>query len=199
MDSGSLTKDAGTSGYRVVVSSNVQSTPAFAPESSAAGNTRTGIGVQFPESDSSVTSVVGVGSQVPGDSPGAVQSQDGLSVGWLVVLVVGVTTIVAVGDTLINGQLTFITGAMFVIVSVLAAAFVRYRDLSTAIITPPLAYLVAIIAAGQIPLFEGATDRLLIREGVLVVTGLAINAPWIFAGTAAAILIVIVRRWILRR
>jgi hypothetical protein len=33
----------------------------------------------------------------------------------------------------------------------------------------------------------------------MVIAGLAFNAPWIFAGTGAAAIIVIVRRWILHR
>jgi hypothetical protein len=40
---------------------------------------------------------------------------------------------------------------------------------------------------------------LFLREVAMVVAGLAFNAPWIFAGTGAAALIVIMRRWILHR
>ena len=85
------------------------------------------------------------------------------------------------------------------VVSVIAAAVVGYRDLSTAIITPPLAYFTAIVVAGQPSLLAGNTSNLLLRELLMVAAGLASNAPWIFAGTGAAALIVIVRRWMLRR
>lgn len=129
------------------------------------------------------------------------ESEDsgGLGVGLMVLLVFTVTILTALADTAFNGSITWITGVVFVVISVIAAAAVGYRDLSTTIITPPLAYFTAILIAGQPDLLDGATDNLLIREGAMVVAGLAFNAPWIFAGTGAAALIVIVRRWILHR
>lgn len=117
----------------------------------------------------------------------------------MVLLSFAVTILTAVVDTMLNGSITFITGVVFVVISVIAAATVGYRDLSTTIITPPLAYFTAIVVAGQLDLLTGATDNLLIREGAMVVAGLAFNAPWIFAGTGAAALVVIIRRWILHR
>ncbi len=131
--------------------------------------------------------------------PSAGQPTGGLRVGLMVLISFVVTTVAALGDTAINGSLTFITGGIFVIVSVISAALVGYRDLSTAIITPPLAYFTAILIAGQPALFSGARDNLLLREGAMVVAGLAFNAPWIFAGTISAAVIVIVRRFILHR
>lgn len=117
----------------------------------------------------------------------------------MVLIIFAVTVLAALGDTAINGSITYITGALFVIVSVVCAATVGYRDLSTAIITPPLAYFTAIVVAGQPALLSAATDNLALREGAMVVAGLAFNAPWIFAGTASAALIVVVRRFILHR
>jgi len=123
----------------------------------------------------------------------------GLGVGLMVLLVFTVTILTALADTAFNGSITYITGAVFVVVSVVAAATVGYRDLSTTIITPPLAYFTAIAISGQPDLLNGASDNLLLREAAMVAAGLAVNAPWIFAGTGAAALIVIVRRWILHR
>ena len=117
----------------------------------------------------------------------------------MILLMFAVTTLTAVGDTAINGGMTFVTGVVFVIISVICAALVGYQDLSTSIITPPLAYFFAILVAGQLTLLKGAQDNLLIREAAMLLGGLAFNAPWIFAGTGAAALIVIVRRFILHR
>lgn len=130
---------------------------------------------------------------------GDVQRDAGLGVGMMVLLVFTVTILAGLGDTAVNGSITVITGAIFVVISVIAAATIGYRDLSTAIITPPLAYFTTILIAGQPDLLNGVTDNLVIREGAMLVAGLAFNAPWIFAGTGAAALIVIVRRWILHR
>jgi len=150
-------------------------------------------GVSVAVTQEPATTVQDVTSSAP-DSP-----QGGLRVGLMVLIAMAVTVLTALGDTAINGSLTFITGAVFVVISVVCAATVKYRDLSTAIITPPLVYFTAILVAGQPSLLSGTRDNLLIREGGMVVAGLAFNAPWIFAGTIAAALIVVVRRFILHR
>lgn len=146
-----------------------------------------------PGADVPAATVADVTVTEPADRTG------GLGVGLMVLLVFTVTILTALGDTAVNGSITYITGIVFVIISVIAAATIGYRDLSTTIITPPLAYFSAILIAGQPDLLDGVTDNLLIREGAMAIAGLAFNAPWIFAGTGAAALIVIVRRWILHR
>lgn len=123
----------------------------------------------------------------------------GLGLGLSILLTFVLTILAALGDTAINGSITMITGVVFVVVSAVVAGAIRYTELSAAIITPPLAYFTAILIAGQPELLRGQQDNLLLREGAMVVAGLAFNAPWIFAGTGAAALIVIVRRWILHR
>ena len=153
-----------------------------------------GVSVQMiDEGEAGQTNVANVSA--PQDS----SRGGGLGVGMMVLLVFTVTILAALGDTAVNGSITAMTGAIFVVISVIAAATIGYRDLSTTIITPPLAYFTAILIAGQPDLLDGVTDNLLIREGAMVIAGLAFNAPWIFAGTGAAALIVIVRRWILHR
>lgn len=153
-----------------------------------------GVSVEInPESVPPPATVTGV------NPPRDPASDGGLGVGLMVLLSFTVTILTALADTTFNGSITFITGVVFVVISVIAAATVGYRNLSTTIITPPLAYFTAIVIAGQPELLKGATDNLLIREGAMVVAGLAFNAPWIFAGTGAAALVVIVRRWILHR
>ncbi len=154
-----------------------------------------GVSVEItPEPAAAATTVADV-TPVEDSSEG----RSGLGVGLMVLLVFTVTILTALGDTAVNGSITFITGVVFVVISVVAAATIGYRDMSTTIITPPLAYFTAILIAGQPDLLDGATDNLIIREGAMVIAGLAFNAPWIFAGTGAAALIVIVRRWILHR
>lgn len=153
-----------------------------------------GVSVEInPEPVAAQATVTGV------NPPREPATSGGLGVGLMVLLSFGVTILTALADTFVNGSITFITGAVFVVISVISAATVGYRDLSTTIITPPLAYFTAIVVAGQPELLKGATDNLLIREGAMVVAGLAFNAPWIFAGTGAAALIVIIRRFILHR
>ncbi len=151
-------------------------------------------GVSVQETPEPATTVQGV---TPPDSSAPTSS--GLRAGLGILITFVLTILTALGDTAINGSITAITGGVFVIVSVLVAATVGYRDLSTTIITPPLAYFTAILVAGQPELLRGDRDNLWLREVAMVVAGLAYNAPWIFAGTGAAALIVMVRRFILHR
>lgn len=123
----------------------------------------------------------------------------GLGVGLMVLIMFTITILTALADTAFNGSITYITGVVFVVLAVICAALIRYDALSTTIITPPLAFFTAILIAGQPDLLDGVTDNLLIREVAMLVAGLAFNAPWIFAGTGSAMLIVIMRRWIIRR
>lgn len=173
---------AAPTGYGVRVSFQNQTATPSAP----------GVSVEF--SQDPATTVAGVSLADGTDAPSG-----GLRVGLMVLLMFAVTILAAVGDTVINGSITYITGAVFVVISVVCAALVRYDALSTAIITPPLAFFTAILVAGQLDILKGARDNLAIRESALVLSGLAFNAPWIFAGTGAAALIVIVRRFILHR
>ncbi|HNE89480.1 MAG TPA: hypothetical protein PK902_09080, partial [Actinomycetota bacterium] len=86
-----------------------------------------------PEPATSATTVSDVSlAQQPLD-----EDRGGLGVGLMVLLVFTVTILTALADTAFNGSITYITGAVFVIVSVVAAATIGYRDLSTTIITPP--------------------------------------------------------------
>lgn len=140
------------------------------------------------------------GASVAGVTPAPqVDARKGLGVGLMALLVFTVTILAAIGDTAVNGSITALTGILFVGICVVAAVTIDYRDLSTAIITAPLAYFTAILVAGQAMILSGSTDNLLIREAAMVLSGLAYSAPWIFAGTGAATLIVIVRRFLLHR
>ncbi len=122
--------------------------------------------------------------------------ESGLGTWGAFLLVAGITTVVGFVDMTLNRDFTWFTGAAFVIASILGALMVRPRDLWTAVITPPIAFLVALLIAGQ-PTTIAGSGSLLIREASLVGTGLAFNAPFIFGGTVAALAIVLIRRAII--
>lgn len=117
----------------------------------------------------------------------------GLSTLFVALIITGVTTAAAVIDMMVNRRLTIITGIAFVLVCLFAAIKVRPSDLWTAVITPPLAFLAALIISGQITALSGTGD-LLLREASVVATGLAFNAPFVFGGTIAALIVVLIRR-----
>ncbi|MGV1036024.1 MAG: DUF6542 domain-containing protein [Candidatus Nanopelagicales bacterium] len=120
-------------------------------------------------------------------------ANSGFSTLYVALIITGVTTAAAVIDMVINRQLTIITGIVFVLVCIFAAIKVRPSDLWTAVITPPLAFLAALIISGQITALTGSGD-LLLREATVIATGLAFNAPFVFGGTIAALIVVLARR-----
>ena len=112
---------------------------------------------------------------------------------WLVVI--GVTVVVAWAEALALGRgIDWITGVALVIASVYAAIAVRRDDALIAVIAPPIAFFLATITAGQVRLPDVGT--FLVRESFMVVTTLGNNAAWIFGATIAALIIVLVRRWL---
>lgn len=112
---------------------------------------------------------------------------------WGVVLVdLVITTVAAIVDLRLYGQLTWITGGAFVVACLVTSLSVRRRDLSVAVITPPLAFVAAVAISAQ-TVALGSTGSLLLREGKIIVTSLAFNAPYVFAGTGLALVIVALR------
>lgn len=122
--------------------------------------------------------------------------------GWrtsIVFLVIFIPT-VAVGfvDMYFHRSFTYWTGAVFILACFVAALRVRPLDLWTAVIIPPMAYLLALICAGQPSTFPGG-GNLMIREVSLIATGLAFNAPYIYGGTLVALIVVLIRRRSIRK
>jgi hypothetical protein len=104
---------------------------------------------------------------------------------------IGVTVILAFGETMFfGGELGLITGIGLVVVSIVAAFVVRTRDGLHAIFAPPIAFLVAALTAGQM----GVTATDTSSRAVVVFFLLGNNWPWIIGATAASLVIVALRR-----
>ncbi|TDQ54797.1 DUF6542 domain-containing protein [Actinorugispora endophytica] len=84
-----------------------------------------------------------------------------------------------------------VSGIGFVAACVLAALLVRAADLLTLSVSPPLAYFVAALTA-EIVLTLG-TDGFARGVSIGIATRLADIAPWLFAGTALVLVVVIPR------
>ena len=119
--------------------------------------------------------------------------QAGWRASWVFIFIAGVTVAVGLLDMNLNREFSYWTGIAFVIASIVGAVKVRPVDIWFAVINPPIAYLLALIIAGQLTTIAGA-GNLLVREASLLATGLAFNAPYIYGGTLAAFIIVMVRR-----
>ena len=104
---------------------------------------------------------------------------------------IGVTVILAFGETLFfGGEPGVITGIGLLVVSIFAAFAVRTHDGIYAIFAPPIAFLVACLTAGQI----GVATTGLTGRAVVVFFLLGGNWVWIVGSTAAALVIVALRR-----
>lgn len=137
--------------------------------------------------------------QVPIYTPAPATVPDSRGIGTLgiVAIIVGATTVAGLAEVWQQHQLSWITGAVFVVSCLVAALMARRSDLWMAVIAAPLGFLAALIISGQLAVFSGG-GTLMIRETELLVTGLAANAPYIFAGTALALIIVVIRRAMFR-
>ena len=104
---------------------------------------------------------------------------------------IGVTVILAFGETLFfGGQPGIITGIGLLAVSIFAAFTVRTRDAINAIFAPPIAFFVATITAGQLGLTVNSTSSRLVEVFFL----LGGNWVWIVGSTVSALVIVALRR-----
>ena len=107
-------------------------------------------------------------------------------------LIVGVTVAAAFLDAVLRHGIGAITGVALVLSSAAAALTLRRSDIWAAVVMPPLAFLAALLTAGQLTV--SSSGSLLSRQALNIVTGLSLNAPWLIAATVIALVIVLVRR-----
>lgn len=138
---------------------------------------------------------VAPGKPAAGPPPASVAptavAASGLTYLGVITVVAVPTLLVGLAQALIWDRVGWLTGLVLVATSIYAALTVRRPDFSAAVVVPPLSFLLTILVAGQFTLAEGGS--LLVREGFVIVRGLAENAPWILGATALAAVIVVVR------
>ena len=123
----------------------------------------------------------------------ATVAQSGITARAVYALVFGVTLVVAfINAKFADGNVGWPTGLALVIVTVYCALKVRRDDDLVAIISPPIAFFLAAITAGQ--LFLGSAPRSLLSRAVETFFTLADNWYWIIGATVVAAVIVVVRR-----
>lgn len=109
-----------------------------------------------------------------------------------------VTAVIGLIEYAIVGSIGWLTGIFFVGASAFVALAIKPADLATAVISPPIAYFVAAIISAQ-PSIIGSTGNFWVLQATSLVTALAFNAPWVFAGTLVALGIVLFRRYAMGR
>lgn len=108
------------------------------------------------------------------------------------------TSLIGIVEYGIVGSIGWLTGVVFFISTVFVALAIRMRDIATAVISPPLAFFVASIVSAQ-PWLTGETGNFWLLQGTSLITALAFNAPWVFAGTFTALVIALFRAFVMHR
>jgi len=124
--------------------------------------------------------------------PAVAASGGGLTWTGVVVVTLAATVIVGFADALLNDRLGWLTGLALLVSSVYSALVVRRADIWAAALMPPLAFVAAVLTAGQLTLRPGG--GFVTREGLMIVETLAENALWIIGTTLVCLVIVMVRR-----
>lgn len=113
-------------------------------------------------------------------------------------MITAVTTTAGLLEYAIVGSLGWFTGIFFVLASMFVALAIKPADMPTAVISPPIAFLVSAVIAAQ-PWIVGSAGNFWILQVTSLATAMAFNAPWVFGGTLAALGIVLYRRFVMKR
>ena len=127
-------------------------------------------------------------------APRAKTDETGISAAGVWALVTIPTVVIGFIDGFLNRgvPLGFLTGAVLLVTSIVAAFLVRRSARWWAVIVPPLAFLIATLTAGQFAI--STVGGFIVREGLLIFTTLGANALWIVGSVIAAVAIVLLKK-----
>jgi hypothetical protein len=110
--------------------------------------------------------------------------------------VVTIATLVVIGAALLEAalrdQIGLWTGVTLVVVAIVAPLVTRAGDRSLPAMMPPLAFLAAVLIAGQL-LVPETGGSLRTREALMLVQTLGPNAAWVVAATILSTTIAAIR------
>ena len=84
-----------------------------------------------------------------------------------------------------------LTGLSFVAGCALAARYTKRDGLLTAVVTPPLIFMIALIITETMSSHAGTLRRTLTSAGEGIILTLASVAPWLFAGVIVGVVVAI--------
>lgn len=135
------------------------------------------------------------------DDPAALAEPSRGLPGWLLfVLSMSAVLFTAIAEVRATGAVGTATGVVLVVCSLCAAAFTRRGDLPLAIMMPPLAFVVAVLVAGQ--LLVAQTGNWKANQTLMMFDQLGGNARWVLVATGVAVVVATARvliSWLLRR
>lgn len=154
--------------------------------------TPAGIAAAAPATSESADSVAAPDSVAPIEDPAEPGLETGITWSNAALLITGVTIAFGFIEALLRHSIGTITGVALLIVTVVAALRLRPADIWAAVVMPPLAFLAALVTAGQLTVAKSGS--FVSQQALNIVSGLALNAPWIIGSTAVALVIVLIRR-----
>jgi hypothetical protein len=140
------------------------------------------------QSGQSVVIPVAASSQ----EPGTATNRRGLPGARVVAVATLAVILSAVGEVLVTDTIGRWTGITLVLVSVVAALVTRAGDRSLPAMMPPLAFLAAVLVAGQ-ALVSSGSEPLWVREALMLVEVLGANAAWVVGATVLSVSITTIR------
>jgi hypothetical protein len=112
--------------------------------------------------------------------------------------VVAVSTLLVVAvaalEAVLRDQIALWTGVTLVVVAIVAPLVTRKGDRSLPAMMPPLAFLAAVLVAGQV-LVPASGGSLRTREALMIVQTLGPNAVWVVAATILSTTIAAIRHF----
>ena len=114
----------------------------------------------------------------------------GLTAVGIVVVSLGACLVAGLIDTFLGDGISWIFGVVFILVSMYTAAQARYADRWVAVINAPLVFVTVLLVTSLVGPGEGSVTGKALDVG----TALAEKAPLLWAGTGAALLIVVLRQ-----
>lgn len=138
-------------------------------------------------------------SEAPASSAtGSPDHRRGLPGGRVVAVATLLVIGVAVAEVQLEERIGLWTGTTLVAVSIIAPLVTRSGDRSLPAMMPPLAFLTAVLIAGQ-GLLPQSENSLPTREAVMILQTLGPNALWVIAATALSVTIATVGHLVDRR
>ena len=122
-----------------------------------------------------------------------VADRRGLTAAGAVLLALALGLLGAVIDVKTGSGLRTLFSVSFVVGSVLAALLVHREDLCAAVSMPPLTYCVLALVGGAVG-STATSGSLLKRQGLQVLSDLAVHAPVLFLATGLALVVALARR-----
>lgn len=118
-------------------------------------------------------------------------SARGLSAVTAAILLLVVVLAVAIGSALTGDPASRLFNVVFAVTTVYVALRVRLSARFTALVTPPLVYVLALFVAAL--LNSESTTRSLRRDVEDTLVNLVLGAPWLVGSMVVALIVVVVR------